>query len=96
MGLLNEHLVAKHEGSTIEMRGVNHVLRGLIYKLFVDGTEVSEAQNFFKVPTERKLEAEVEIGGARRQIVVAVAQKMLHTEYTMTIDGAEVALERLV
>jgi len=95
MGLLHEKLVAKYEGSTIEVRADNHILRGLIYKLFVDGAEVSEAQNFLKIPTERTLEADVVIGEKTRHVVVAVKQRMLRAEFALTVDGETLPLEQI-
>ena len=95
MGFLSDKLVAEFEGSKIEVRADNHVLRGLIYKLFVNGTEVSEAQNFLKIPTERTLEADVELGGKSRHVVLAVKQRMLRADFTLTIDGEEITLEQV-
>src|SRR5262245_23861601 len=59
MGILSEQRVAKLGSHTIEVRGKNHFFRGLIYTLFFDGVEVASAQNFFKLPTRRSLEARV-------------------------------------
>jgi len=95
MGFLKEKLVTNVGGHAIEIRGQNDVLRGLIYKLFIDGEEVANAQNFLKTPTERTLEAKVTFDGTEHQIVVEVKQRMLTTEYAMTVDGESMALERV-
>ena len=93
MGFLSEKRVAKLGSHTIEVRAANHILRGLIYKLFFDGEEVAGEQNFFKIPTQRSLEARVSIDGTERHIVVSVKQRMLSTDYSLTIDGESVPLE---
>ena len=93
MGLLSDRLIADYEGTAIEVRADNHVLRGLIYKLFVDGAEVSEAQNFLKIPTERTLEADVALGGTKRHIVVEVKQRFASADFAMTIDGESIPMK---
>jgi hypothetical protein len=95
MGFLGDKLVGEYEGSKIEVRAENHVLRGLIYKLFVDGEVVADAQNFFKIPTERTLEGDVMIGGARRHLVLVVHQRMLRADYALTVDGESVDLSQI-
>ncbi len=92
MGLLKDRLVGEYEGSTIEVHADNHVLRGLVYTLHVDGEEVAEEQNTLKVPTERTLKADIQIGGASHHLVMVVRQRMLKTEYALTVDGQSVDL----
>jgi hypothetical protein len=93
MGFLSERWVAKLDGHTIEVRGNNRILRGLVYGLYLDGALLAEAQNFWKVPTRRSLEARVTVDGAERHLVVSVEQGWLSTGYALTIDGEAVPLE---
>jgi hypothetical protein len=93
MGFLSERRVAKLDGHTVEVRGDNRILRGLVYGLFFDGEQVAEGQNFWKVPTRRSLEARVSVDGAVRHLIVSVEQKWLSTGYALTIDGEAVPLE---
>lgn len=93
MGILSERRVGKLGRHTVEVRADNHLLRGHLYKLFFDVHEVASAHNFWKVPTQRSLEARVSVDGADRHIVVAVKQRWLTTDYALTIDGEPVPLE---
>ena len=93
MGFLSEKRVAKLRGHTVEVRGSNHLLRGLIYTLSFDGEEVAAAQNFWKVPTRRSLEARVSEDGTERHLVVSVRQQWLSTDYALAVDGESVPLE---
>jgi hypothetical protein len=93
MGLLSERRVAKLDGHTVEVRGDNRILRGLIYGLFFDGEQVAEGQNFWKVPTRRRLEARVSVDGTERHLLVSVEQRWLSTGYALTIDGEAVPLK---
>ena len=93
MGFMSEQQVAKLGSHTIEVRGNNHILGGHIYRLFFDGQEVASAQNFWKIPTQRSLEARVSVDGAERHLVVSVKQRWLSTDYSLTIDGELVPLE---
>ncbi|MBI2894540.1 MAG: hypothetical protein HYY06_13390 [Deltaproteobacteria bacterium] len=92
MGLLGDKLVGEHDGHRFEVRADNQILRGLTYSVFVDGQEIGDAQNFLKIPTERRIEADVELDGARRKLVLLVKQQMLRTDFELTLDGAEVSL----
>ena len=94
MGFFSDKLVAYVEGTTVEVRAVNRVLGGLIYTLFVGGKQVAQARNFFKIPTERRLEADVDVGGGRRRFVLTVKQRILRTDYSLSVDGQAVPLER--
>jgi hypothetical protein len=93
MGALRNKHVAKLGSRTIEVRGKNHILRGLIYTLLFDSEEAAFAQNFWKIPTRRSLEARVSVDGAERHIVVSVTQRMLSCDFSLTIDGGPVPLE---
>jgi hypothetical protein len=93
MGFLSERRGAKLGGHAIEVRGDNRILRGLVYGLYLDGERVAEAQNFWKIPTRRSLEARVRVDGAERHLAVSVEQGWLSTRYALTIDGEAVALE---
>jgi hypothetical protein len=92
VGFLSEKLVAKLGGHTVEVRGNNRILRGLIYGLYVDGGQVAEAQNFWKIPTRRSLEARVSVDGTERHLVLSVEQGWLSTGYALTVDGETVSL----
>jgi uncharacterized protein YacL (UPF0231 family) len=96
MGFLNDRLTAKLGDHTIDIKADNHVLRGLIYKLFVDDEELDEAQNFLKIPGERTLEARITLDGAERHIVVEVKQRMLRTEFSLLVDGEEIPTKVIV
>jgi hypothetical protein len=93
MGFLSERRIAKLGGHTVEVRGNNRILRGLVYGLFFDGERVAEAANFWKVPSRRSLEARVSVDGAERHLIVSVEQGWLSTGYALTIDGEAVPLE---
>jgi hypothetical protein len=54
------------------MRGFNLIFSGLVYKLYFDGEEVAAAQNFWKIPTQRSLQAWVSVDGTTRHIIVSV------------------------
>jgi hypothetical protein len=43
VGILSEKRVARLGSHIIEVWANNHILRGLIYKLFIDGEEVARA-----------------------------------------------------
>jgi hypothetical protein len=93
MGFLTEKRIAKLGTHTIEVRGNNRILRGLVYGLYFDGEQVAEAQNFWKIPTRRSLEARISVDGAERHIVVSVEQGWMSTGYALTIDGEAMPLE---
>jgi hypothetical protein len=95
MGLLSDKRVADLGGHTIEVRANNRVWRGLIYTLFFDGREVAAAQNFWKVPTRRRLEARVTVDGPERHLVVDVRQRWLSCEFALTVDGEPVPLSQV-
>jgi hypothetical protein len=92
MGFLSEMLRGEYRHHTIEVRGQNHVLKGLIYTLFVDGLELGHASNFLKLPGHRTIDAQVQLDGKERHLVVEVHQRMLRTEYALTVDGEPVPL----
>jgi len=93
VGILSERRIAKLGSHTIEVRAKNHILRGLIYSLFFDGEQVASAQNFWKIPTERSLEARLNVDGSERHVVVSVKQRWLSGEFSLTIDGEPMPLE---
>jgi hypothetical protein len=93
MGFLREKRIANLASHVIEIRGFNLIFSGLVYKLYFDGEEVAAAQNFWKIPTQRSLEAWVSVDGMKRHIIVSVKQRWLSTEYALTIDGESLALE---
>ena len=95
MGFFSDKLQAKLGSHVIEVEGQNDILRGLIYKLSLDGEELARAQNFFKIPTRRSLEARVTVDGTERHIVVAVKQTLLSTDYALTLDGETLPLDRV-
>jgi hypothetical protein len=95
MGLLSDKWEAQLGGHTIEVRANNRVWRGLIYSLFFDGREVATAQNFWKIPTRRRLEARVAVDGAERHLAVGVRQRWLSAEFALTIDGEPVPLNKV-
>ena len=95
MGLLRDKWVAQVGGHTIEVRATNRVWRGLIYALFFDGREVAAAQNFWKIPTRRRLEARVPVDGSERLLVVDVRQRWLSGEFALTFDGEPVPLSQV-
>jgi len=90
---LHDKLAAKLGSHTLEVRADNHILRGLIYKLLVDGEEVAGSENFFKIPTQRTLEARVYVDGTERRTAVSVKQRMFSADYSLTVDGELVPLE---
>jgi len=92
MGILSERLGTRLGDHRIEVRADNHVMRGLIYKLYLDGEELANAQNFLKIPTKRRLEAHVDVDGSKRHIVVSIEQHMLSCDFSMTIDGVDAPL----
>jgi hypothetical protein len=57
MGFLSERRIANLASHVIEIRGFNLIFSGLVYKLYFDCEEVAAAQNFWKTPTQRSLEA---------------------------------------
>ncbi len=93
MGILKERLRGEFAGHTLEVRADNHILKGLLYKLFVDDEEVANAQNLLKLPSHRTLRAEVRLDGRSRDVVLEVHQRMLSVEFELTIDGQRVPLE---
>ncbi|NEP55894.1 MAG: hypothetical protein F6K31_02575 [Symploca sp. SIO2G7] len=95
MGFLRDKLVTKIGTHTIEVRGDNHVLRGLIYKLLIDGEEVASEQNFWKLPTKRRLEAQIDINGTQKNIVVLVKQQILSADFSMMLDSEPIQLKRV-
>jgi uncharacterized protein YacL (UPF0231 family) len=92
MGFLKDRLVGDYKGHAFEVRADNDIWRGLPYKLFIDGEEVANAQNFLKIPTERTLEAQVELDGEERKVVLVVKQRMLRADFNLSVDGETIPL----
>lgn len=95
MGFMSETLTAELDGHTIEVVGRNDILRGLLYTLSVDGTELVEAQNLLKLPTHKTLEATVNFDGIEHHLMVEVKQGLLSTDYILSVDGKEMPLKKV-
>lgn len=95
MGILKDKQIAEWENHTFEVRACNHIFQGLFYRLFLDGIEVASARNFWKVPTQRRLEARLRIDGADRHLIVWVKQRWLTCEFSLLVDDHQLTLQQV-
>lgn len=95
MGILKDKQFTEWGNHTFEVRACNHIFQGLLYRLFLDGTEVANARNFWKVPTQQRLEAQLSIDGEDHHLVLWVKQRWLTSEFSLLIDDHQLTLQRV-
>ena len=95
MGILSDKQVANWGNHSLEVRACNFILRGLLYQVFIDGSEVARAQNFWKIPTQRRLDAQISLDGAEHHLVVWVTQRWLNCDFSAQLDGHALTLHRV-
>ena len=95
MGLLHDVWVAEHKGHKIEVHGDNHVLRGLVFELYIDGTKVAEGANTLKLPGKTiTLEGHMHVGTVETPLTVVIKQGLTSAEYSLVIGGTAVPLKQ--
>lgn len=96
MGLLHDKWVATYEGHSIEVHGDNHVLRGLVFELWIDGAVVAEGRNTFKLPGKTiTLQGNLELNGLAKPLTVVIKQHLASAEYHLEVDGKAVPLRQI-
>jgi hypothetical protein len=95
MGILHDVWVAEHQGHEIEVHGDNHLLRGLVFELYIDGTKVAEGANTFKLPGKTiTLQGHMHVGTTETPITVVIKQGLTRAEYHLDIGGTAVPLQQ--
>lgn len=95
MGILHDVWVAEHEGHRIEVHGDNHLLRGLVFELYIDGTKVAEGANTLKLPGKTiTLQGHMHVGAKETPITVVIKQGLASAEYHLEIGGTAIPLRQ--